>query len=191
MNGIKVDPDMKMDPDAHTPSGSGYMDDDFYEDTGELALPPKNEAKDVWVTRIPKWLYEAVSNYDELAEGRDDDLVVLGEVLALRDPQRPNQVSKTEPMRLLLNHQSIAQKQLPQAYELQMTPAPREVLANTYVFTEKDLPGYRPAGYGQGRMGSFMGMAIQDPKARIGKRSKYKKAIPSMLPQMILQISPY
>lgn len=181
MNGIKTDPDMKMDADARTPSGSGYMDDDFYEDTGELSLPPKGEKKDVWVTRIPKWLYEAVSNFDELAEGRDDELVVLGEVLAMRDPSRPGQISRTEPMRLLLNHQSIAQKQLPQAYELQMTPASRDVLQNTYVFTEKDLPGYKPAAYGQGRKGGFLG--IQDPNARVGKRSKYKKAIPSMLPQ--------
>jgi transcription initiation factor TFIIF subunit beta len=181
MNGIKADPDIKMDVDGHTPSGSGYMDDDFYEDTGELSLPPKAEEKDAWVTRIPKWLYEAVSKYDDFAEGRDDEMVVLGEVLALRDPARPNSVSKTEPMRLILNHRSIAQKQLPQAYELQMTPASKEVLGNTYVFTEKDLPGYKPTGYGQGRMGSFGG--VQDPKARIGKRSKYKKAIPSMLHQ--------
>lgn len=180
MDGIKPDPDIKMDPDAHTPSGSGYMDDDFYEDTGELSLPPKGENKDVWVTRIPKWLYEAVSNYDELAEGRDDDLIVLGEVLAMRDPQRPGQISRDEPMRVLLNHPSIAQKQLPQAYEISLTSAPRDVLQNTYVFTEKDLPGYKPAGYGQGRMGGFGG--VQDPKARIGKRSKYKKAIPSTFP---------
>ena len=35
MNGIKADPDVKMDPDALTPSaGGGFMDDEFYEDTG-------------------------------------------------------------------------------------------------------------------------------------------------------------
>jgi transcription initiation factor TFIIF subunit beta len=179
MNGIKADPDVKMDHDAITPSGSGYMDDDFYEDTGELALPPKNQEKDVWITRIPKYLYDAISNYDELTEGRDDELVVLGEVLALRDPQRPTSVSKTEPIRVILNHPTIAQKQLPQAFDLKMAPAPKEVLGNTYVFTEKDLPGYKPGGYGQGRQGSFGG--VQDPKARVGKRSKYKKAIPSTL----------
>ena len=36
MNGIKIDPDIKSDPDS--PPGSGYMDDDFYEDTKRIEV---------------------------------------------------------------------------------------------------------------------------------------------------------
>jgi transcription initiation factor TFIIF subunit beta len=187
MNGLKQDPDVKMDHDAITPSGSGYMDDDFYEDTGELSLPKKGVEKDVWVTRIPKWLYEAVSKYEDVADGRDDDQIVIGEVLAMRDPSRPGQLSKTDPMRLFLNNRSVAEKKLPQAFELKMTPASQEVLGNTYVFTEKDLPGFKPTGFGPGRgPGGSFGYGIQDPKAKVQKRSKYRKAIPSKLVEYIL-----
>lgn len=181
MNGIKADPDIKMDPDAITPSGSGYMDDDFYEDTGELQLPPKGDEKDVWLTRIPKWLYDAVSKWEDLADGSDHEQVVIGEVLAIPDQMRQGGLSKTEPMRVFLNHRTLAEKQLPQAFELKMTPATNEVLGSTYIFTEKDLPGYKPNGLGQAKMAATGSFGVQDPKARVQKRNKYKKAIPSML----------
>ncbi|KAF2271955.1 transcription initiation factor IIF [Westerdykella ornata] len=180
MNGLKLEPGLKRDPDAITPSGSGYMDDDFYEDTGELTLPPKGESKDIWITRIPKWLYEAVSNYDELADGRDDDEIVIGEVLMKVDPTRPGKVDKTKPLRMFLQNNLIATKKLPQAFELQMAQtAGKEVLGNTYVFTEKDLPGYKPSGiFVPGRQGGRGNYGVQDPNAKVHKRSKYKKAVP-------------
>lgn len=179
MNGIKQDPDIKMDPDELTP-GSGYMDDDFYEDTGELALPPKDQARDVWITRIPPWLYEAIANFDELAEGRDDDQIVIGDLLALPDPNRPGSVSKTSPMRMFINNQSFNQKKLPQAFELNMLPATKETLGNTYVFTEKDLPGFNQAQRAE-RESKASPLGMQDPNGRVRKpRSRYRKAIPSM-----------
>lgn len=185
MNGIKPDPDMKME-DAITPSGSGYMDDDFYEDTGELQLPSKGSDKDIWVTRIPKWLYDAVAKWEDIADGQDSDQIQIGEVLALPDHGRTGGISKTDPMRVFFNSKSLAEKQLPQAFEMKMTPATNDTLGNTYVFTEKDLPGYRPNGLGHiksgggGGYGSFGGgYGVQDPKARVQKRSKYRKAIPS------------
>jgi transcription initiation factor TFIIF subunit beta len=179
MNGIKADPDIKMEGGI-TPSGSGYMDDDFYEDTGELSLPPKDQPKDVWVTRIPKWLYEAVSKFDDLADGRDDEEITIGEVLAFQDKQRPGNLSKTEPMRMFFHNKHFEEKKMPQAYQLEMTPASKEVLGNTYIFSEKDLPGYKPASQFGGRNAqSFNKGAVQDPNARVQKRSQYKKAIPS------------
>ncbi|KAF2270658.1 transcription initiation factor IIF [Lojkania enalia] len=178
MNGIKPDPDIKMDPDAMTPPGSGYMDDDFYEDTGELQLPDKNAQKDIWLTRIPRWLYDAVANYDDLADGNDDDQIVIGEVQFFPDPDRPGGVSKTRPMRMFFNDKWYDKSKLPRAFQLQMSQASSDMLANTYVFTEKDLPGYKPTGLGQGRQGVSGNFGIQDPKARVQKRSKYKKAIP-------------
>ncbi|KAF2468124.1 uncharacterized protein BDR25DRAFT_265732 [Lindgomyces ingoldianus] len=179
MNGIKADPDIKMDPDAGTPSGSGYMDDDFYEDTGELQLPSRGVDKDVWLTRIPKWLFEKVSKWDDLADnGNDDEQVVIGEIMLLPDPQRPGAASKTAPMRVFLSDKWQEKAKVPRAFELTGTNASADQMGNTYIFTEKDLPGYRPNGYGQGKMSASVGFGIQDPKARIQKRGKYRKAIP-------------
>ncbi|KAF2662879.1 hypothetical protein K491DRAFT_686040 [Lophiostoma macrostomum CBS 122681] len=177
MNGLKAEPDMKMDADAITPSGSGYMDDDFYEDLGELQLPQKGADKGIWLTRVPKWLYEAVSKWEDLPGGNDDDQVVIGDVVAFQDPANPGTLSKTQPMRLFFNH-GQKHEHLPQAFELKPTSASQDVLANTYIFTEKDLPGYKPNGLGQGKMGASGGFGIQDPKARIQKRGRYRKAIP-------------
>ncbi|KAF2186839.1 hypothetical protein K469DRAFT_570584 [Zopfia rhizophila CBS 207.26] len=180
MNGIKMDSDVKLDPDAVTPSGSGYMDDDFYEDTGELTLPSNGIDKDIWLTRIPKWLYESIAKWDNLADNADpDEQVIIGEVLAF--PKPPNEqgerkgIAKDKPMRVFLSEQWHQKAQLPRAFELQMTPSGQ--LENTYIFTEKDLPGYKPNSYG--KMGSAPNsFAVQDPKARVQKRSKYRKAIP-------------
>ena len=181
MNGIKADPDVKikMDPDTVTPSGSGYMDDDFFEDTGELSMPPKGVDKDIWMTRVPRWLYEKLSTWDHFADGNDDDEIEIGEIMFIPDPSNLGRASRDNEMRLFLNDKWGAKARLPQAYCLDfMKHKDQEILKSTYVFNEKDLPGYRPSGfgYGQGNRGGFGG--IQDPKGRIQKRSKYKKAIP-------------
>jgi len=171
MNGIKADPDVKMEDER-------FMDDEFYEDTGELSMPKKGDPKkDVWLTRIPDWLYDAVSKWDDLAEGNDNDPVQIGEVLAFATTSG---IDKSRPMRVFFNDKWRAKANLPTAFQLDPSQTSDTVLGNTYVFTEKDLPGYKPTGFGQGNRGAGQGGygAVQDPKARIQKRSKYKKAIP-------------
>ncbi|ORY00256.1 transcription initiation factor IIF, beta subunit-domain-containing protein [Clohesyomyces aquaticus] len=191
MNGFKQE-DVKMENDAGTPSGSGYMDDEFYEDTGELQLPDPHKDRDIWLTRIPKWLFEKVSKWDDLAdlaEGDDNELVQIGEMLIFPDHSQNGKASKTEPMRMFLSDRWAMKAGVPRAFELSTTPATKEQMANTYIFTEKDLPGYKPNGYNQnynfnnsnkGGFGGFGGGGggVQDPKARIYKRGKYRKAIP-------------
>ena len=178
MNGIKADPGVKMDPDAATPSG-GYMDDEFYEDTGEMTVDREGPKKDVWLTRIPDWLYEAVSKWDDLAEGNDSDQVQIGEVCAFATTSG---IDQSKPMRAFLNDPCPARSTLPSAFQLDPAPVSDTLLGNTYVFTEKDLPGFKGQGFGYGQFnrggaqGSFGG--VQDPKARVQKRSKFKKAIP-------------
>ncbi|RMZ66612.1 transcription initiation factor IIF [Pyrenophora seminiperda CCB06] len=177
MNGIKADPDVKMDPDALTPSGGGgFMDDDFYEDTGEMIVDRSGADKDVWVTRIPDWLYEAVSKWDDIADGNDSDQIQIGEVVAFATTSG---IDKAKQMRVFLNDRWRQKSNLPSAFQLEPASVSDTLLGNTYVFTEKDLPGFKGQGYGYGRgghQGSFGG--VQDPKARIQKRTKYKKAIP-------------
>ncbi|KAH7076716.1 transcription initiation factor IIF [Paraphoma chrysanthemicola] len=168
MNGVKPDPDVKTE--------DLYMDDDFYEDTGELALPPQDGSDNVWLARIPDYLYSAISNWDELAEGNDDDQIQIGEVFGFATTSG---IDKTKPMRVFFNDRWHEKAKLPTAFQLDPTPTSDQVLGNTYVFTEKDLPGYRPTGYGQGNRGGYGGYgSTQDPKSRVQKRSRYKKAIP-------------
>jgi transcription initiation factor TFIIF subunit beta len=168
MNGIKSEPGVKKEGDL-------YMDDEFYEDTGELALPKAGDGqKDVWLTRIPDWLYEAVSNWDGMGEGgSDNDEIQIGEVYAFASTSG---LDHSKPMRVFLNDQWRSKSKLPSAFQLDPTPASDQVLGNTYVFTEANLPGYKGTGYGQRYRGGAQ--AVLDPGARVQKRSKYKKAVP-------------
>ncbi|KAF2634679.1 transcription initiation factor IIF [Massarina eburnea CBS 473.64] len=181
MNGIKPDPDVKMELDTHTPAGSGYMDDDFYEDTGELNMPIKGTEQDMWLTRVPDWLFAHISKWEDIAEGNDDDQIVLGEMLAFTDPTEKDGLDKSKAMRMFFNDRWSQKTKLPNAFELEPLATRTEVLKNTYIFCEKDLPGYRPNGVGhnKGAGGNGFGGGMQDPKSRIQKtRSKYRKAIP-------------
>jgi transcription initiation factor TFIIF subunit beta len=54
---IKVDPDTKDDP------ADILSDDDIYEDTGDLDFT--DAAQDVWLTRVPRMLWENLSRLDE------------------------------------------------------------------------------------------------------------------------------
>jgi transcription initiation factor TFIIF subunit beta len=168
MNGIKSETGVKKEGDL-------YMDDEFYEDTGELALPKTdNGQKDVWLTRIPDWLYEAVSNWDGMGEGgNDNDEIQIGEVYAFAGTSG---LDHSKPMRVFLNEQWQSKAKLPSAFQLDPTPASDQVLGNTYVFTEANLPGYKGTGYGQRYRGGAQ--AVLDPNSRVQKRSKYKKAVP-------------
>lgn len=182
--------------------GSGYMDDEFYEDTGELQMPRENKAT-VTLARIPDWLYEHIANWDDLSlmQGNDNDHIVIGEVMALppnnsydrkmeeasKKPgkQQASSAAQTPPqgpakppsMRIFLNQDWHAKTGLPTAYEINGQSVNDTMLHNTYIFTEKDLPGYKANGVGQNKPASFG--AVQDPKARVSKpRSRYRRAIP-------------
>lgn len=167
---------MKTEGGSPSYNGSGYMDDEFYEDTGELQMP--RSSTDVTLARIPEWLYEHISSWDKLAQGNDSDQIVIGEVLAL--PEKQSSDGKPQPppsMRVFLNEAWRERSGLPTAFELEGQSIKNDVLQNTYIFTEKDLPGYRQHARGQNRGPGGFGN-VQDPRARIYKRSKYKKAIP-------------
>ncbi|KAF2201441.1 transcription initiation factor IIF [Delitschia confertaspora ATCC 74209] len=160
MNGIKQDPEERK-------PNSGFVDDDddLYEDTGELTMPPKDAVPDIWLTSIPKWLWQSI------ADAGDDDEIEIGTVAVFKN--QDGSIDKNRPLKMVFNDKWTENSQLPRAYELQPSA---HVDPNTYIFTEKDLPGYKPTGYGFGRNNLQYG--TQDPKARVQKRSKYRKAIP-------------
>ncbi|KAK7191882.1 hypothetical protein DPSP01_011360 [Paraphaeosphaeria sporulosa] len=184
---------MKTEGGSPSFGEGGYMDDEFYEDTGELSLPREGE-KHVMIARIPDWLYDHLTTWDKfLAQpGDDNEKITLGEVLSLppdnaydrnkaqKDGKKPSVKREGPPeppsMRIFFNSDWNKVTKLPTAYEIEGQTVNETLLKNTYVFTEKDLPGYKHNGAGQNKANPSNG-AVQDPKARV-KKSKYKKAIP-------------
>jgi transcription initiation factor TFIIF subunit beta len=144
-NGLKMEPglvknepgmdDMEM---ADIDEVGGYEDD-----TGELIFPKALQTG--WLVRVPKDLWTMLSQVD------DDQEVQLGEVRVWKD--RDVKGKETETIRLNLNPQ-IPKTDLtliPKQYDLtSQVSAPK----NTFVFSEKNLPGFRPRHLGGGRASS-------------------------------------
>ncbi|KAK2784856.1 hypothetical protein FQN53_008189 [Emmonsiellopsis sp. PD_33] len=124
-------PIIKTEPDSN--QGSGMLsDEDIYEDTGDLDFA--NAMQDVWLTRIPKMLWE---NWSRL---EDDEEIQIGTVRVEGGP--------TDIKRVSLRLDDIPQtKGVPKDYTLrrQNVNADKSAFAvqNTFIFTEKDLPGYQ------------------------------------------------
>ncbi|KAF2801545.1 uncharacterized protein BDZ99DRAFT_528280 [Mytilinidion resinicola] len=164
MNGVKME-GLKQDPD------SGFMDDDFYEDTGELSIPPPHSLQEFWLTRVPDWLLKAWEH-----AGVDDE-IEIGKIAIKRNTMG------NEQMKMLLNPGALNLGVAPKDVKDELKDIPREYNVapisnaddvNTYIFTEKDLPGYKPAAFGRSRtdMGGQGQYRVQKP------RSKFRKAIP-------------
>ncbi|KAL1651352.1 hypothetical protein SLS58_000692 [Diplodia intermedia] len=173
MNGVKMetDPQIKPDPDIKSPSGPGFADvDDMYEDTGELNIPTDFGDRQVWLTRVPKWLWEVLS------KAEDDDEIEIGRIL---EWQEGNDTKRKLQLRQTVNDFA----EYPKEYKLNVTnPHP----INEFVFSEKDLEGYNPNAYkrprqGQGNFGG-QGGGVKDGRVdkwwnRVGRNGR-KQPIP-------------
>ncbi|KAK2740750.1 hypothetical protein FQN57_005982 [Myotisia sp. PD_48] len=127
---IKLEPDIKPDPDTKDSVDIMMSDDDIYEDTGDLDFTNANQ--NVWLTRVPRVLWESWSKLD------DDEEVEIGTVRVEGDPTDIKRIS----LRL---HDKVQNKGVPKDYNLrrQNVHADRSAYAvqNTFIFTEKDAPG--------------------------------------------------
>lgn len=126
---IKSEP---SDLPAHIKSeGAGAVsDDDDYEDAGDLDMT--NGKRGLWLVKLPRFLLEQWDKMDE------DEEITLGEIL----------VSSEEKFRLKLNPSLEVHKDLPDAYDMVLN---NRSVTNTWVFTEKDMPGYHENGSGPTR----------------------------------------
>ena len=89
---VKQDPDVPMikpDPDAKEVSPGSISDEDIYEDAGDLDF--SNAALNVWLSRIPRPLWENWSNID------DDEEIELGKIRIEGDPKDPKRVRNGVP----------------------------------------------------------------------------------------------
>ncbi|KAK7726065.1 hypothetical protein SLS57_003655 [Botryosphaeria dothidea] len=172
MNGVKmeVDPQVKPDPDIKSPSGFADVDD-MYEDTGELNIPPDFPDRSVWLTRVPKWLWEVLSKVE------NDDEIEIGRVVEWKEGNE----TKTK----LQLRQTVPEfTDFPKEYKLNVTnPKP----INEFVFSEKDLEGYNPNAYKrpgrQNQHSSFGAGGVKDGRVdkwwnKGGGRNGRKQPIP-------------
>ncbi|GAW10981.1 hypothetical protein ANO14919_003190 [Xylariales sp. No.14919] len=138
---IKPDPSIKPDPDAVTILPSAMSDDDMYEDAGDLEFadfsPTNPAAADVYLTHVPKYLYNAWADLD------DDEEIRIGTVRKWIEVGKDGR--QTERMALLLDHTKPNHQTIPKEYKLETKDTN---LANSYLFTEQDLPGYKSRSHG-------------------------------------------
>ncbi|KAA8913310.1 transcription initiation factor IIF, beta subunit-domain-containing protein [Sphaerosporella brunnea] len=145
---VKVEPGEKMEPGTKSEPGltppeinqeMGYADDDeLYEDAGDLDLTHGDRA--VWLVKLPQFLAERWKDIDE------DEEITLGVVKV--DPNNQSQVHCAPPssrvecellLKLMLEKNAINGEDIPTEYDLSIT---NMEVTNTFVFTEKDMPGY-------------------------------------------------
>ncbi|KAI4233456.1 MAG: hypothetical protein L6R40_007053 [Gallowayella cf. fulva] len=115
---------IKVEPPSAAASPAAHSDDDLYEDAGDLDF--SRTAQGLYLTRIPKYLWESWSTLDDEEEIQIGTVRVEG---GLEDVKR---------MSLILSPQVDAQKNIPKEYNMHL--ASRKS-TNTFVFSEKDLHG--------------------------------------------------
>ncbi|KAK8181804.1 transcription initiation factor IIF, beta subunit-domain-containing protein [Phyllosticta capitalensis] len=163
MNGVKMEEDAPIKPDPDTASPGGFVDDDMFEDTGELNIPPDFPAsQQVWLTRVPKWLWEKLADFD------DDEEIEIGRVYSWKEPGSSEEKVKFQ---LRLDTADFMRfKDIPKEYKLNTTnPSPN----SSYVFSEKDLEGYNPNAYK--RPGRPNQPGNNHDRVKDGRVNKYEK----------------
>ncbi|KAI0205004.1 transcription initiation factor IIF, beta subunit-domain-containing protein [Astrocystis sublimbata] len=139
---IKPDPAIKPDPDTIGALPDAMDEDDIYEDAGDLEFKDLNpstnpSSADVYLTHVPRYLFQAWASMG------DDEEIRIGTVrkwIEVGKDGRP-----TEKMALLLDHTKPSHQTIPKEYTLEA----RDMnLANSFMFTEQDLPGFKSRSHG-------------------------------------------
>ena len=63
MDGVKVEDEVRVKQEPNSTTSAGFMDDDEDEDTGELHIP--SSLRGIWLTWIPKMLWDSWASIDE------------------------------------------------------------------------------------------------------------------------------
>ncbi|TGZ83306.1 transcription initiation factor IIF, beta subunit [Ascodesmis nigricans] len=128
---IKPDPDIniKTEPTGAPPTikPEPVDDDSLYEDAGDLDLSAGT--RDIWLVKLPAFITERWKDID------DDEEITLGTV---KIPPQSEHQDMTK-LKLVLEKNDTNGLDTPVEYDLQLTNLE---VRNTYVFTEKDMPGY-------------------------------------------------
>ncbi|CAK7564023.1 MAG: hypothetical protein SEPTF4163_001906 [Sporothrix epigloea] len=134
----------------------GAGDDDIYEDAGDLeffdATQPGNPSGNMYLVRVPPYVWEA---WDKL----DDDAEI--QVATLRQWTELTKTGEAKyRMRMLLRNDLAGHQSIPKEYELELpmvdrgpvggpkrnaqkSSAQNTHIKNTFIFSEQDLPGFK------------------------------------------------
>ncbi|KAA8648463.1 transcription factor IIF subunit TFG2 [Aspergillus tanneri] len=162
---LKQDPDastpyVKSDPDNKDAVLADIDDEDLYEDAGDLDF--SNAAQHIWMSRIPRSLWEHWSKFD------DDEEIQIGTV---RIEGQSNDIKRVS---LRINERED-NRDIPKDYILQRQTLNAENTShstqNTYVFTEKDIAGQegRMVVFGEARSALYEAMK-RDARKKERKR---------------------
>ncbi|MCJ1464069.1 hypothetical protein MMC07_002681 [Pseudocyphellaria aurata] len=147
-------PRIKQEADSVAASPSAQSDEDIYEDAGDLDFGGSTQG--IYLTRIPKYLWETWSKLD------DDDEIRIGTIRVEGSSEDPKRMS------LLLSSDAAQNRNVPKEYNMHV--ANRDS-SNTFIFTEKDLPGYASRMKGTARKGVGNGGF---PNDRISNRTAFR-----------------
>ena len=165
-NGVKLEDEAKVKPEPSSPAGIG--DDLEDEDTGELQIP-KNPSHHGWIVQIPKDLWKILEGLE------DHDQIEVGEIRSWHT-ERTAQNPSGQKLRLQLHPGLEGCEAIPKHYDLtRLEQAPK----NTFVFTEKNMPGFRPNILGRSRMDRSRAQDKAGPPFRVDKaRARGPRIIP-------------
>ncbi|GAM90913.1 hypothetical protein ANO11243_089590 [Dothideomycetidae sp. 11243] len=119
-----MEEDVKIKPDPDNAATPSVMEEDEYEDTGELQIRGSAADDQAWLAKIPKWLWEA---WIDIA---DDEEVELGKVRVYHKKRDNGQ----EKIKIVLND-IPSHSTVPKKYDVNMN---KSQYNNTVVFSEKD-----------------------------------------------------
>lgn len=174
---------IKPDPARESPVAD---DDDDYEDTGELAFP--RQLQKAWLVRLPKTLY---SRWNSLGP---DEPMQLGTIRHWKTSNKVSMILCSKltlsrltdlvQMKLFVNPNLAVHQGASKEYDIRTSAAKS---SNTFVFSEKDLPGYnqKVKKSGAAKMDDKKDVLAASGQSGVQKHSSMntfnrRKAIPSM-----------
>lgn len=134
---------IKPDPDGLAASSGQPVEEDIYEDAGDLDFSGANQG--FYLTKLPKFLWDSLSKLDAKQEIQVATIRIEGDMRDIKRVRRawspPIEFADAWPkMSLYLTPQAATIHQLPREYNM---PVIEQDSINTFVFSEKDLPGHR------------------------------------------------
>ncbi|RDW81660.1 transcription factor IIF subunit TFG2 [Aspergillus mulundensis] len=174
---IKQEPDasspyIKPDPESKDTILADIDDEDLYEDDGDLDFASAGQS--LWLSRIPRSLWEHWSKLD------DDEEIQIGTVRIEGDMKNPKRVSlrlnETEETRDIPKDYVLARQTVNAENLLHMTQ-------NTYLFTEKDIPGYENRMITFGETRSALYESMKREARRKERKNKWEPYVRKTIPK--------
>ena len=183
---------IKPDPEAEAQASPTPMDEDIYEDAGDLDMYDKTTGtsfENMYLARVPRYMWEAWLKLTERLG--DDDEVQIGTLRTWNEPAKSPDANgafrEETKLRMLLQANCPEHQGLPREYDLDILD---QHVANHFVFSEEDLPGFKARSKARsdaataGMPASLLRPKNENYERRPFDRSRrfqpyYRKAVPS------------